>query len=170
MLRAHSRSNCGIDGPFGRAQTVVSGHDRHVPRHHAPAAHVCCGYASGGHSTASKASSGNAGNALTQPIVYENLIHVGKAISNVERSDSIANIDVGDVDVRYVHHAEAITKTAPPGMEEVTRPYRQPANGAESKPNAEAEAHTSAKSKEGDICRRPNRLIRWVHGARPPCP
>lgn len=168
MLRAHSRSNRGIDGPFGRAETVVGGHDRQVARHHAPTTYVRCRHGSCRYAAAAKASCRNAGNALTQPIIYENLIHVGKAISNVERSDSIANIDVGDVDVRYVHHAEAISKTAPPGMEEVTRPYGQPANGAESKPNAEA--YASAKSKEGDICRRPNRLIRWVHGAGPPCP
>src|SRR5437879_808604 len=151
----------------------MGGHNREVARHHMPTTQFRRKYAPCDPSAASKVFRRYAGDARTQPVVNEHAVKIRELIAGMQRRDSIVDVgDVGDVgdigDVGDVYDSKVIAKTAPPGMEEVARPCGQPTDGAESKPDPET--HAFAESEEGDVSRRPNRLISRVNRTGPPSP
>src|SRR3954452_17647190 len=87
----------------------------------------------------------------------------------MQRGDAPISVDVRDVDIGDVHHAEPSAVSTPPGMEPVTGSERKPAEAAPSaKTDIETEASTPAP--EGDICGRPERVIAGPNWSRPPGP
>src|ERR1039458_9958532 len=90
-------------------------------------------------------------------------VHVRKSRTGAQRSKSTA-IEFAETGI-----AESPTPPSPPGMKEVTRTERKPADAA---PAAETESKSTAESKERNISRRPNRTIERVSigRTRPPSP
>src|SRR5262250_726554 len=116
--------------------------------------------------------------ARTNAVVAKHRVEVRILMQRVvwpKRSKAVMNVvDVRDVDVRHVHNVYATAPTAPPRVKPVTRPARQPANMAPTPSPAEthADSETASPSKEGDVCRRPNRVVSriCVDRTRPPNP
>src|ERR1035437_8739372 len=91
-------------------------------------------------------------------------VHVRKSRAAMQRSKAAAVVS-GDVG-----SAEAPAIPAIPGMDRVARSKLQPAHRAPAP--AETEAKTTAEPEEGNISRRPNRLVErvTVGRTRPPSP
>jgi hypothetical protein len=124
VRRAHSRCGCRTNGPISHTQTVTSGNHRQIARHHAPVTQVRGTHPSGQGCAATKARCRHARDTCSYPIVNEHVVKIGKLIAAMQRRDSIPEA----ADSIKSYNSEAVAITAPPGMEEVARSYRKPAN------------------------------------------
>src|SRR5260370_40946104 len=74
-------------------------------------------------------------------------------------------------DVRNVDDIYAAAAPAVPGIKAAPRTARQPANISKAAAKADSNAPSSAaKTEEGNVRRRPDRIVSAVHGSRPPAP
>lgn len=87
----------------------------------------------------------------------------------MQRSNTSIVVDVRNVDIVDVHHAEAAPVSTPPRMEPVTWSERKP---TETTPPAETDAKTktAAPAPERDVRRRPQWVIASPYRSRPPRP
>src|ERR1039458_5426327 len=87
-------------------------------------------------------------------LIMHRQVHVRKPRAAMQRSKASAVV------IAEPDRAEAPAPPAsPPGMEKITRSERQPAHRAPAPAPAETEAETTAEPEEGNISRRPDRLV-----------
>src|SRR5579859_6439796 len=151
-----------------RRQARSRRNDRQVARHHARSPQLLARYRYRSHWTAAELS-GTHRRHSSPNVRVMNVGDIREAVSAVQRPNAAVVVNVCDVDVGYVDHAEAPAISTPPRMEIVTRTDRKP---AETTPTtvAKTESKAAAPSPEGDVSGSPKRVIADIYRSRPPGP
>src|ERR1035438_6762778 len=155
----------------GRSRRAAAGREAFAARSHgqSPGCEMCVlqlrmTHRASIHVTGAELVAGDGGRAAEVRIMHRQ-VHVRKSRAPVQPTDAAPGV------CSKTGNAEASAIPAPPGMEMVAWSKRKPANRAP-ETIAESKSETTAKSKEGNISRRPNRTVIRISVSRtgPPAP
>src|SRR5579872_1718807 len=163
-----------VSGTRRRSQAGAVGNHWHASGHHAAAAEGSSVNPAGvPHRRSAKVPRGHVRYRVQQARIVFNSAQVGVAMgSAIQRTKATsasvtATAAIVVVDIGHIHDID----TAPvPGVVVVPGADRQPADVAKSEAHTEAKAATKAESEEGDVSRRPHRVIAGIDGPQPPAP